>query len=121
MTSGRPALTGSTCVSIAQGWGTGDPLLEVAGTTSFLEETPGRYNALGPSLSGGRQKACVDTCSTLLPLSTRLATHCRPAFAQDGFPAELWLARGQAALVSPGYLTFLFYGGEVLCPPAARG
>lgn len=55
------------------------------------------------------------------PLSTPLVTHCRPDCAQDGSPAELWLARGQAALVSPGYLTFLFYGGEVLCPPAARG
>ena len=105
----------------SSGLGNLRPLLEVAGTTPCLEETPLQYKALGPSLSGGRKNTCVDTCSTLLPLSTLLVTHYRPACAQVGSPAELWLARGQAALVSPGYLTFLFYGGEVLCPPAARG
>lgn len=82
----------------SSGLGNLRPLLEVAGTTPCLEEIPWWYSALGPSLSGGRQKAYVDTCSTLLPHPP--SCHPLPC-ALDGFPAELWLARGQAALVSP--------------------
>lgn len=47
----------------SSGLGNLRPLLEVAGTTPCLEETPLQYHALGPGLSEGRKKACVDTCS----------------------------------------------------------